>query len=73
MNRDSDAQAPRHHPGARKGDEVRQDEGREPGRHDSESTGAKRPSGGKTARDSTAINPESTEAIDPRSPRMPPA
>jgi hypothetical protein len=73
MNKDSKASAPAHHPGARKGEEIRATEGKEPGRFDDESTGANRPSGSSTARDSTAINPESVEPIDPNSPNMPPA
>jgi hypothetical protein len=64
-------QAPRHHPGARKGEDIANDEGRESGRHEKESTGAKRPAGGRTARDSTRINP--TDPIDPKSPKIPPA
>jgi hypothetical protein len=64
---------PAHDPGVRKGENIRAEDGKEPGRHDSGVTGADRPAGGHTARDSTAINPEAEEPIDPSSPRMPPA
>jgi len=67
---DDDA-APRHHPGARKGEEIKRDEGKEEGRHDTGKTGADRPSGGSTGRDSTRVNPQ--DPIDPKSPKMPPA
>ena len=66
-----DDTAPQHHPGARKGEEIKKDEGTEEGRHDSEKTGADRPSGGRTGRDSTRVNPQ--DPIDPTSPKMPPA
>jgi hypothetical protein len=62
-----------HHPGARKGEEVIQDEGKEAGRHDKGETGKGRPAGGSTARDSTRVNPEDSNPIDPDSPKMPPA
>jgi hypothetical protein len=64
---------PTHHPGARKGEEIIKDEGKEQGRHDSDATGAGRPSGGSTSRDSTRINPENEKPIDEESPNMPPA
>jgi hypothetical protein len=62
-----------HHPGARKGEEIIQDEGKESGRRDKGETGAGRPTGGSTARDSTRVNPENENPIDPESPNMPPA
>ncbi|HET9529072.1 MAG TPA: hypothetical protein VFQ92_01880 [Blastocatellia bacterium] len=64
---------PTHHPGARKGEEILEDEGKEPGRQDKGETGKGRPAGGSTARDSTKINPEDRNPIDPESPNMPPA
>lgn len=66
--------APRHQPGARKGEEIkREHDGGEPGRHEKgDSHGSNRPAGGRTSRDSTGINPEKRDPDDPRSPNMPP-
>jgi hypothetical protein len=55
--------APSHIKGVPRGEERVQRKGPEPGRE----TGARR------ARDSTSINPESRDPIDPRMPYMPPA
>ncbi len=57
--------APAHTPGTSKGEEKAAEEGKEPGR---DAAGE-----GRTARDSTSINPEAEESIDPRMPNMPPA
>ncbi|MDQ3252958.1 MAG: hypothetical protein M3R15_03465 [Acidobacteriota bacterium] len=57
--------APAHSPGTSKGEEKVKDEGKEPGRDETAE--------GRTARDSTSINPEAEEPIDPRMPKMPPA
>lgn len=73
MAHDKRSELPTHPPGARKGEEVIRGEGREPGRHTHGRTGADRPAGGRSARDSTAINPEDHDPIDPSMPRMPPA
>ncbi len=54
--------APTHTPGTAKGEE-RLEDGAEPGRE-----GA-----GRTARDSTSINPDKEGPIDPSMPNMPPA
>ncbi|MFL6278311.1 MAG: hypothetical protein ACJ74G_24260 [Blastocatellia bacterium] len=70
---DTSRDAPTHHPGARKGEELLDDEGKESGRHDKEQSGDNRPSGGSTARDSTSINPDDRNPIDPNSPNMPPS
>lgn len=64
---------PAHTPGTRQGEEIKKEDGKEPGRQDSGTTHADRPAGTKTARDSTAINPEDVEAKDPNAPKMPPA
>jgi hypothetical protein len=64
--------APTHTSGTRQGEEIKDDEGKESGRDDAGTTHAERPSGGSTARDSTAINPDSVESGDD-SPNMPPA
>ena len=53
-----------HTPRTPKGEELVQRKGREPGRED--------PRVGRTARDSTSINPECRGPIDPRMPQMPP-
>ena len=62
---------PAHTPGTRKGEEILDQDGKEPGRHDKGEAGEGRPAGGSTARDSTQINPQ--DPIDPDSPNMPPA
>lgn len=62
---------PAHTPGTSKGEEILDQDGKEPGRHDKGETGQGRPAGGSTARDSTSINPQ--DPIDPDSPNMPPA
>lgn len=61
------------HEGVRKGEEMPDSEGKEPGRHEREETEAGRPAGGSTARDSTGVNPEKREPIDPDSPTSPSA
>lgn len=63
---------PSHDTGVRKGEEVAGWED-EAGRHEKGETGADRPAGGSTARDSTGVNAEAEEPIDPNSPNMPPA
>jgi len=66
MNKqDVSPDAPAHTPGTSKGEEKVKDEGKEPGRDEAGE--------GRTARDSTSINPEAEEPIDPRMPKMPPA
>jgi hypothetical protein len=54
-----------HEPGVPKGEERVRREGREPGRKDTRD--------GRTARDSTSINPDSRRPIDSRMPNLPPA
>jgi len=53
---------PAHTPGTSKGEE-RLEDGPEPGREEA----------GRTARDSTSINPDQRGPIDPEMPNMPPA
>lgn len=60
-----------HSTGTRKGEEIVEDEGKESGRHDEGETGANRPAGSSTARDSTGINSEDENPIDPNSPHYP--
>ena len=62
---------PSHTPGTRKGEEIGRDEGKEPGREDTGTSGADRPAGTRTGRDSSTVAP--TDPIDPKSPKMPPA
>lgn len=69
---DTSADAPTHTPGTRQGEGIKDEEGKESGRHDRGATHADRPSGGSTARDSTAINPDSVESGED-SPNLPPA
>ena len=64
---------PTHHTGTRKGENIQDWDGNEAGRHHKDESGAGRPSGGRTARDSTSINPEHEEPISPEMPHMPPA
>ncbi|MGA9994959.1 MAG: hypothetical protein WBP93_06075 [Pyrinomonadaceae bacterium] len=64
--------APSHSAGTRQGEEIKDADGKEPGRHDADSTHADRPAGTSTSRDSTAINPDDVESVTD-SPKMPPA
>ena len=73
MGNEGGTSGPAHHTGVRKGEEVVEDDGKEVGRHDQGTTGADRPTGGSTARDSTKINPDDENPIDPDSPNLPPA
>ncbi len=63
---------PTHSPGVRRGEEIKEEEGKEPGREDKGTTGADRPAGTSTARDSTMINPDDVES-ESGGPSMPPA
>jgi hypothetical protein len=58
---------PVHVPGTRKGEEMVLRKGREPGRHERAARGY------RSARDSTSLNAEARDPIDPRSPCIPPA
>lgn len=71
MAKEKEAPEPVHHPGARRGEDIKQEEGIEPGRFDTEATGADRAAGKSTARDSTRVNPQ--DPTDPKSPKLPPA
>ncbi len=62
---------PAHEPGTNKGEELVGNRGKEAGREDTGTNEAGRPTGTRTARDATSINP--TDPIDPASPHMPPA
>jgi hypothetical protein len=71
-DQDTSATAPTHTPGTRQGEEIKDEEGKEPGRQDAGTTGADRPAGTSDARDSTAINPDDVESATD-GPNMPPA
>ena len=72
MAKQDEGTGPAHQPGSRKGEEMKQSEGQEPGRHESGETETGRPAGHSTARDATSINPDAENPIDPQSPQMPP-
>lgn len=63
---DDTVDIPSHDPGTRKGEELSAKD--EPGRHDTGTTGAGRPTGKSDARDSTSINPQ--DPIDDESPEI---
>ncbi len=74
MSKENDGRHnPDHTPGTRKGEEQASKQGKEPGRHDHGSTHADRPAGKSTARDSTSVNADAENPIDPKSPKLPPA
>jgi hypothetical protein len=62
--REATPDLPAHTPGTPKGEERVRRVGREPGREDTKD--------GRSARDSTSINPEARRPIDPRMPNLPP-
>lgn len=66
----NDPKDPVHQAGARKGEEMRSEEGSGSGRDTAGTSGAARPSGSSDASDSTAINPSAEEPIDPDSPPL---
>lgn len=68
-SRDSSA----HDAGTGKGEEKSTTEGKEAGRQEEGGSGAGRPAGTSTMRDSTSINPEDREPKHPDSPTLPPA
>jgi hypothetical protein len=62
---------PTHTPGTRSGEDIKGRDGQEAGREDTGTSHADRPTGTKTARDSTGVNPDSAESNT--DPKMPPA
>ncbi|HJS24807.1 MAG TPA: hypothetical protein VJ751_10675 [Pyrinomonadaceae bacterium] len=72
MGHDASMDEPAHTPGTRKGEEITEREGREPGRESKGTSHADRPAGERTARDSTGINPDDVESVT-GGPKMPPA
>jgi hypothetical protein len=69
---DEGTDLPAHTPGTRKGEEITKHDGKETGREDRGTSHAGRPAGGRTARDSTGINPEDVDTTT-GGPKMPPA
>jgi hypothetical protein len=69
---ESSSDTPAHTTGARKGEEHSLWDS-EPGREERGKSHANRPHGIRTARDSTGINADDRNPIDPRMPHMPPA
>jgi hypothetical protein len=63
---------PTHSTGVRRGEDIKEQDGKEPGREDTETTDANRPSGTSTARDATMINPDDVESSSGGN-SMPPA
>ncbi len=68
----SRATAPAHDQGTRKGEEMNQGGGQEPGRQETGTTDAGRATGTSTARHSTGVSPDDKGPIDPASPTLPP-
>jgi hypothetical protein len=60
---------PAHQPGTGKGEEKVQTEGREPGRQDTGTQGANRPTGKTTGQESSGVTP--SNPVDPQSPHLP--
>ncbi len=69
---DEGTSGPTHTPGTRQGEDIKAKDGKEPGREDAGKTGADRPAGTSTARDSTTINPDDVESSSGGN-SMPPA
>ncbi len=59
--------------GTNKGEETASKHGKEAGRTDETTDDSGRPTSTRTARDSTSVNPDGAEPIDPAMPHMPPA
>jgi hypothetical protein len=63
---------PTHSTGVRRGEELKDEDGKESGREETGKSHADRPTGTSSARDSTMINPEDVESSS-GGPSMPPA
>jgi len=70
---DKGTDLPTHDIGTGKGEEASNRQGKEAGRHDTGKDEAGRPTGTSTARDSSSVNVDEREPIDPDMPNMPPA
>ncbi|HKO96419.1 MAG TPA: hypothetical protein VJU86_05485 [Pyrinomonadaceae bacterium] len=69
---DQGTSGPTHSTGVGKGEDIKDRDGKEAGRDDAGESGAGRPAGTSTARDSTSINPDDVESSS-GGPSMPPA
>jgi hypothetical protein len=69
---DEGTSGPTHTTGTRSGEGIKNQDGQEAGREDTGTSHADRPTGSKTARDSTGVNSDSAES-DTEHPGMPPA
>ena len=69
---DRGASGPSHSTGVRRGEDIKDEDGKEPGREETGTTHADRPAGTSSARDSTMINPDDVESSS-GGPSMPPA
>ncbi len=70
---DKGSDLPAHDIGTAKGEEASNRQGKEAGRHDTGEDEAGRPTATSTARDSSSVNVDEREPIDPDMPNMPPA
>lgn len=70
---DKGTDLPAHDLGTGKGEEMSSAQGKEAGRHDTGKDEAGRSTGTSTARNSSSVNVEEKEPIDPAMPNMPPA
>ena len=68
---DTTMDTPAHTPGTLKGEEQVKNQGKEPGRVDTGTDDAGRPTGTSTVRDGSSVNVEEKEPIDPAMPNMP--
>jgi len=62
-----------HDSGVSKGEEQIKNQGKEPGRIDTGTDDKGRPTATTTARNSSSVNADEREPIDPAMPKMPPA
>ena len=69
---DEGTSGPAHSTGVARGEDIKDRDGKEAGRDDEGTTGAGRPAGSSTARDSTGINPDDVESTS-GGPSKPPA
>jgi hypothetical protein len=69
---DEGTSGPTHTPGTRSGEDIKGRDGQEAGRDDTGTSHADRPTGTKSARDSTTINPDDVESSSGGN-TMPPA
>jgi|GEM_PF-1721256 len=71
-DQDTTYDAPAHDAGTAKGEEKSLTEGKEAGRYETGTANSNRAAGTSTARNSTSINPDDRDPIDPQMPDMPP-